>query len=513
MINNFYKNTDDTLELKLQTILFSLKVELGMLIPSLIRYLNIERPVSLFLFKNTDKKHPEMFVSNYLYKTALFLDEEVFLNDPNILLQKAAEVKYLLFKLSVTNTLRHFLFVTANGNLNDLNTEISFNPFANDKQYNLLFIALDIISEYATNLIVKSFKSTTLNTNSYNLDLDPEKLNILSQYSNFLELHLKPESNNLINLTGIFVKRFATKQDLYKTIFSKINRYKGNLEQMVAIPFDVTGSDYFDEAELDKQVGRGTESVYQVNDNYNIFNTISFFSELEKLLMKNNIQRNLFSKFISGYKFTIANAHVNFKNELDANLSTIIAEDLSLSKINKRYLYTNLILPSSVVNQLKLAIAIDHSGSISERESREQLGVIDNILEGRVGFEAELITFATEIRTTSHVDLGSSLESALPKLGEGIGSKGGTTFNCVFEHLKDHEQLEELNLIILISADGCGGDIELPQEFLERFNGKILFVFKNNNTGEASASRYQEDFSKLYPEVNFQTSLYNSLGD
>jgi predicted metal-dependent peptidase len=100
--------------------------------------------------------------------------------------------------------------------------------------------------------------------------------------------------------------------------------------------------------------------------------------------VKNNIQRNLFSKFISGYKFTIANAHVNFKNELDANLSTIIAEDLSLSKINKRYLYTNLILPSSVVNQLKLAIAIDHSGSISERESREQLGVIDNILEGRV---------------------------------------------------------------------------------------------------------------------------------
>ena len=511
MISNFYKNTNDALRLNLETLLFSMKVELGMLIPSLIRYLNIERPVSLFLYENKDQDLPDFFVSNYLYETALFLDENIFLNDPNKLSAKSSEIKHLLLKLLVTDTLRHFLFVTANGNLNDLNTEVSFNPFENDKQYNLLFIALDIISEYATSLIVKSFKSTTLNTSSYNLS--PEKMNIINQYSSFLDAHLKPESNNLINFTGIFVKRFAAKQDLYKTIFTKINRYKGNLEQLVPIPFDATGSKYFDEAELDKQVCRGIESVYQVNDNYNIFNTISFFNELEKLLMKNNIQRNLFSKFISGYKFTVANAHVNFKNELDANLSTIIAEDLSLSKINKRYLYTNLILPSSVVNQLKLAIAIDHSGSISERESREQLGVIDNILEGRVGFEAELITFATEIRTTSHVDLGSSLESALPKLGEGIGSKGGTTFNCVFEHLKDHEQLEELNLIILISADGCGGYIELPQEFLERFNGKILFVFKNNNIGETSASRYQEDFSEMYPEVNFQTSLYNSLGD
>jgi hypothetical protein len=139
MINNFYKNTDDTLKLKLQTILFSIKVELGMLIPSLIRYLNIERPVSLFLFKNTDKKHPEMFVSDYFYETALFLDEEVFLNDPDNLLKKSAEIKYLLLKLSVTDTLRHFLFVTANSNLNDLSTEISFNPFANDKQRNTYF--------------------------------------------------------------------------------------------------------------------------------------------------------------------------------------------------------------------------------------------------------------------------------------------------------------------------------------------------------------------------------------
>ena len=189
MISNFYKNTNDALRLNLETLLFSMKVELGMLIPSLIRYLNIERPVSLFLYENKDQDLPDFFVSNYLYETALFLDENIFLNDPNKLSAKSSEIKHLLLKLLVTDTLRHFLFVTANGNLNDLNTEVSFNPFENDKQYNLLFIALDIISEYATSLIVKSFKSTTLNTSSYNLS--PEKMNIINQYSSFLDAHLK----------------------------------------------------------------------------------------------------------------------------------------------------------------------------------------------------------------------------------------------------------------------------------------------------------------------------------
>lgn len=247
-----------------------------------------------------------------------------------------------------------------------------------------------------------------------------------------------------------------------------------------------------------------------------IFNTIKFLDVIDKLLNKLNkpsIFNRVFKMLKDSVALSISKTSVEvYADDLNSAISGLFKYDQSMQRPNRRYLSQDMILPSMVGSKVSMLFAIDYSGSITDIELTKQLGVIDSILSNHMSYEATILSFSDDIRTVVRLDETEDLTDVLVKFGENIGRRGGTSFQSVFDYIDGDEagiNINELNLLCIVSADAAGGNITFSEKFTDLFNGKLLYLVDEYYKDSYIDEQY---VNRPIGNVNFEREILYFVG-
>lgn len=122
---------------------------------------------------------------------------------------------------------------------------------------------------------------------------------------------------------------------------------------------------------------------------------------------------------------------------IQTNLTSAIRSDYSFIRPSRRSWHMDAIMPGMIPGEeIDIAVAIDVSGSISERDAAVFLGEIRGIMESFTTYKIHVFSFDTEVWNPQdfNSDNLDNIEDYNPEGG------GGTHFDCIFKHLKDRGQ-------------------------------------------------------------------------
>jgi len=154
----------------------------------------------------------------------------------------------------------------------------------------------------------------------------------------------------------------------------------------------------------------------------------------------------------------------NWREILKNFVSEQYPRDYSWSKPNRRYLYTDIVLPSldgKVIGNI--AIAVDTSGSVSSEELNKMVGEVFNcmetLLEDKGAFQLPVISCDDQVRGVQVLESVHDTPS--------VKGGGETDFAPIFQHIKDNKEgyYENLKCIIVVTDGYCdshGVDPEIP---------------------------------------------------
>jgi predicted metal-dependent peptidase len=150
---------------------------------------------------------------------------------------------------------------------------------------------------------------------------------------------------------------------------------------------------------------------------------------------------------------TISRATMDWKEVLASFLTEQFQSDYSFNKPNRRFLHSGIYLPGrQTINRGRFVLAIDTSGSITERRLKEVSAEIMDILV--LSSETlHVLYFDSEVAGSQELEEGC-LENLQPKGG------GGTDFAPVVEHVE--RELDEPQVLIYFTDGLCNSFAKEP---------------------------------------------------
>jgi predicted metal-dependent peptidase len=165
---------------------------------------------------------------------------------------------------------------------------------------------------------------------------------------------------------------------------------------------------------------------------------------------------------------------MNWREMLRMNIQSIVRNDYSFSRYNRKSAHSGAILPGLKNDEtIDVAIAIDMSGSIGDEDATIFLSEIKGIMDQYTDFAIDLWCFDTGIYNHTRIthDNSDDLLSYEPKGG------GGTDFEANFNYMKE-VGLQPKRFVMFTDGYPCGswGDDNYCD---------TLFIVKGNTTAEA----------------------------
>lgn len=142
---------------------------------------------------------------------------------------------------------------------------------------------------------------------------------------------------------------------------------------------------------------------------------------------------------------------MNWRDLLNANLISTFRTDYSWTRVSRRGWHTDAVLPGMIPgDMIKIAVAIDMSGSISNEQASMFLGEIQGIMEAFDNYEIYVMSFDTKVYNPQifHSDNLDDIRDYEPQGG------GGTDFSCIFRHLKKQDFVPD-RLVVFTDGYTC----------------------------------------------------------
>lgn len=149
---------------------------------------------------------------------------------------------------------------------------------------------------------------------------------------------------------------------------------------------------------------------------------------------------------------SITEPKMPWRELIQTNLTSAIRSDYSFIRPSRRGWHMDAIMPGMTPGEeIDIAVAIDMSGSISNKQAAQFLGEIRGIMESFDSYRIHVFCFDTEIYNVEDFtsDNMDTIESYEPKGG------GGTDFDCIFRHLKMRDAATK-RLIVFTDGFPCG---------------------------------------------------------
>lgn len=137
---------------------------------------------------------------------------------------------------------------------------------------------------------------------------------------------------------------------------------------------------------------------------------------------------------------------------IQTNLTSAIRSDYSFIRPSRRSWHMDAIMPGMTPGEeIDIAVAIDMSGSISNKQAAMFLGEVRGIMESFDSYRIHVFCFDTEIYNPQdfNSDNMDTIESYEPKGG------GGTDFDAIFNHLKSRDK-DTKRLVVFTDMMPCG---------------------------------------------------------
>ncbi|QOR62797.1 DUF2201 family putative metallopeptidase [Sulfurovum sp. ST-21] len=119
---------------------------------------------------------------------------------------------------------------------------------------------------------------------------------------------------------------------------------------------------------------------------------------------------------------------VNWQELLYRYIAEFAKSTYSFVPPNMKYLYRGIYLPSLSSDLLRIAIAIDTSGSVEETLLSTFLGEVESIMQSYMNYEIDLITADAKVQSHKVFLPGEALEYQ-------VSGGGGTDFRPTFEYI------------------------------------------------------------------------------
>jgi len=166
----------------------------------------------------------------------------------------------------------------------------------------------------------------------------------------------------------------------------------------------------------------------------------------------------------------LTESKVDWREVLQQNIQSVVRNDYSFQRYNRKSAHSGAVLPGLNNDEtVEVAVAIDMSGSISEKEARAFLSEVKGIMDQYADYKIYLFSYDTEVYNpvTITSDTAHEFEEYVPVGG------GGTLFECIYEHLKDAGIVPKK---LINFTDGFPGNT-----FGDEFYCDTLFVVKGSN--------------------------------
>ncbi len=165
---------------------------------------------------------------------------------------------------------------------------------------------------------------------------------------------------------------------------------------------------------------------------------------------------------------------MDWRQLLRMNIQSIIKSDFSFSRPNRRSQHTGAVLPGLMNEEtIDVSIAIDMSGSISDRQAKDFLSEIKGIMEEYKDFKINLWCFDTDVYNYAQF----TGDTADDLMNYEVKGGGGTLFEANWDFMKD-QGIEPKRFIMF--TDGYPGGSWGDENYCE-----TLFVIHGNETIEA----------------------------
>ena len=137
---------------------------------------------------------------------------------------------------------------------------------------------------------------------------------------------------------------------------------------------------------------------------------------------------------------------------LQVNLTSAIRNDYSWGRPNRRSWHMDAIMPGMTPGEeIDVTVAIDMSGSISNKQASMFLSEIAGMMGSFSGYKVHVFCFDT--RTYNPADFTSENMDLIDEY-EPMGG-GGTDFDCIFDYLKENA-IDPKRLIVFTDGYPCG---------------------------------------------------------
>lgn len=144
---------------------------------------------------------------------------------------------------------------------------------------------------------------------------------------------------------------------------------------------------------------------------------------------------------------------LNWRELLRMQLESTIKNDWTWLRSSRRGWHMDAVMPGLKNDEMiDIAVMIDASGSINSTMLVEFLSEIQSIMESFPAYRIHVGTFDTEVYNPKDYN-SDNLESIAEYE---ISGGGGTSFECIFQYLKDQE-IEPKRLVVFTDGYPCGG--------------------------------------------------------
>lgn len=125
---------------------------------------------------------------------------------------------------------------------------------------------------------------------------------------------------------------------------------------------------------------------------------------------------------------------MNWKELIQTTLTSAIRTDYSFMRPNRRGWHVDAIMPGMIPGEeIDIAVALDMSGSIGDKQAADFLAEIKGIMQSFTGYKIHVFCFDTNAygQQDFNSDNLDTIDDYEPKGG------GGTDFDCIFKYLKE----------------------------------------------------------------------------
>ncbi len=309
---------------------------------------------------------------------------------------------------------------------------------------------------------------------------------------------LLPDNNGNFEFTGKGGKKYTIKNVIEKTAEDIYDIFSSNAEQIQTDFQDGEGSgegsyqgsfDHHDpegrpedgESESGGDGEDGEEQKTPVSEAEKNQNK----EKWKKIATEASTQAKMRGKSNSHFERALGellNPEIDWRAKLHQFITKDLPVDYTMRRPGRRFYTTGVYYPSIIQENLDVVIAIDTSGSISDKEYSKFMSEVIGIAKSFDQISMRILWWSTEVTD----NLVVNKHDADSLIDYKFGSTGGTTMSCVADYCL--EKKINSRVFVFLTDGYCESNPKLP-------DGKMLFVLSKG--GSDNIVKEYGDVSKL----------------